>query len=220
MTEPLSLLTALLLGLFGSSHCLVMCGGIAAAIGSRAGDKRLQTMLLFNGGRLLSYTLLGLLVGSLGLWLHSLHDSLMITLRTLAAVMLILMGLYVARWWMVLTRFEQLGKPLWDALQPLTRRFMASVRPQDQLFLGMLWGLLPCGLIYSTLAWVAANGDPLPGAAAMFAFGTGTLPALLAGTIAGNLLSPWLNHPVLRQLTALMLILFGAWTGIAVWFHS
>ncbi len=220
MTEPLSLLTALLLGLFGSSHCLVMCGGIAAAIGTRAGDKRLQTMLMFNSGRLFSYTLLGLLVGSAGLWLSGLHDSLMLILRTLAALMLILMGLYIARWWMVLTRFEQLGKPLWNALQPLTRRFMSSASPLDQLWLGMLWGLLPCGLIYSTLAWVAANAEPLTGSAAMFAFGVGTLPALFAGTLAGNIIAPWLSHPQVRQLAAVLLIIFGAWTGAAVWFHS
>lgn len=220
MTEPLSLLTALLLGLFGSSHCLVMCGGIAAAIGTRAGDKRLQTMLMFNSGRLLSYALLGLLVGSAGLWLSGLHESLMLMLRTLAAIMLILMGFYIARWWMVLTRFEQLGKPVWNALQPLTRRFMASANPADQLLLGMLWGLLPCGLIYSTLAWIAANGDPIIGSAAMLAFGIGTLPALFAGTLAGNIIAPWLSHPQVRILAAVLLIIFGAWTGAAVWFHS
>lgn len=220
MTEPLSLLTALLLGLFGSSHCLVMCGGIAAAIGTRAGDKRLKTMLMFNSGRLLSYALLGLLVGSAGLWLSGLHESLMLMLRTLAAIMLILMGFYIARWWMVLTRFEQLGKPVWNALQPLTRRFMASANPADQLLLGMLWGLLPCGLIYSTLAWIAANGDPIIGSAAMLAFGIGTLPALFAGTLAGNIIAPWLSHPQVRILAAVLLIIFGAWTGAAVWFHS
>lgn len=220
MTEPLSLLTALLLGLFGSSHCLVMCGGIAAAIGARAGEHRLRTMLLFNSGRLLSYSLLGLLVSLAGLWLQSQHQTLMQGLRTVAAVMLILMGLYVARWWMLLTRFEQLGKPLWNLLQPLTRRFMGSVRPHHQLLLGMLWGFLPCGLIYSTLTWVAANGDPMTGALAMLAFGAGTLPALFAGTLAGNLLTPWLSHPHVRQLAAILLITFGVWTGSAVWLHS
>src|SRR5690606_20961601 len=166
MIEPLSLLTALLLGLFGSSHCLVMCGGIAAAIGSRAGERQLQTLLLFNGGRLLSYALLGLLVGSLGLWLGSLHDQLMLVLRSIAALMLILMGLYVARWWMVLTRFEQLGKPVWNALQPITRRFISSARPLYQLLLCMLFGVLPCGLFYSPQAGVALHGSPAMGAAA------------------------------------------------------
>ena len=218
MTEPLSLLTAFLLGLFGSSHCLVMCGGIAAAIGSRAGERRLRAVLLFNSGRILSYAIAGAIVGVLGLWLQSLNDALMLALRTLAAVMLILMGLYIARWSMFLTRFEQLGQRLWKHLQPLTGRFMRSTRLTDQFVLGMLWGWLPCGLIYSTLSWVAANGQPLTGALAMAAFGLGTLPALFAGTMAGSLLTPLLGNSRLRQLAGAVLILYGLWTGWVVWF--
>lgn len=219
MIEPLSLLTALLLGLFGSTHCLVMCGGIAAAIGSQAGERRLQTALAFNSGRILSYTLAGALVGALGLWLQGLHDDLMLWLRTLAAIMLILMGLYVARWSMLLTRFEQIGSHVWKRLQPLTGRFMRSTAIKDQLLLGMLWGWLPCGLIYSTLSWVAANGQPALGAAAMFAFGLGTLPALFASTMAGSLLSTLLNHRHIRVLAGLLLIGYGLWTGWVVWVH-
>ena len=65
MTEPLSLLTALLLGLFGASHCLVMCGGVAAAAGQLDTQHRVRASLLFNFGRITSYTLAGLIVGSL-----------------------------------------------------------------------------------------------------------------------------------------------------------
>ncbi|WP_430462128.1 sulfite exporter TauE/SafE family protein [Thalassolituus sp. LLYu03] len=220
MIEPLSLFTAFLLGLFGSSHCVVMCGGIAAALGARAGERRVSAALLFNGGRILSYTLAGLLVGSLGLWLQSLNDGLMLALRTVAAVMLILMGLYVARWSVLLTRFEQLGQHLWKRLQPMTGRMMQSSRLGDQLLLGMLWGWLPCGLIYSTLSWVAANGQPVMGAAAMFAFGLGTLPALFASTMAGNLLTGLLANQHLRRVAGLLLISYGIWTAWVVWFHS
>ncbi|MDK2777624.1 MAG: sulfite exporter TauE/SafE family protein [Pseudomonadota bacterium] len=219
MTEPLSLLTAFLLGLFGSSHCLVMCGGIAAAIGSRAGEHRVSAALLFNSGRILSYAIAGTIVGALGLWLQSLNDSLMLALRTLAAVMLILMGLYVARWSSLLTHFEQLGNILWKRLQPLTGQMLKSSRVRDQFLLGMLWGWLPCGLIYSTLSWVAANGQPLTGALAMMAFGLGTLPALFAGTMAGSLLTPLLGNRHIRRLAGLLLIIYGLWTGWVVWFH-
>src|SRR5690554_2196448 len=165
MHEPLSLISALLLGFFSSSHCLVMCGGIAG-------------------------------------------------------VMLILMGFYVARWWMVLTRFERFGQPLWNALKPLTRHFMGSVKPHHQFGLGMLWGFLPCGLIYSALAWVAASGNPVMGAATMFAFGLGTLPALTAGTLLGNIITPWLNKPMVRKFAALLLITFGLWTIAILWAHA
>jgi len=218
MNEPLSLLTALLIGLFGASHCLVMCGGIAAATGnSSLPERRLASLLAFNGGRISSYAVAGLLVGAAGLWLQQLHDSLMLLLRSLAGVMLILMGLYVARWASWLTRIERLGNYLWRFLQPQTGRLLQQSSLTARFGLGMLWGWLPCGLIYSTLSWVAANGDPLLGALTMATFGLGTLPALLAGGLAAATLSRWLNHQLTRQLAGLLLISYGLWTVTSVW---
>lgn len=218
MNEPLSLLTALLIGLFGASHCLVMCGGIAAATGnSSLPERRLASLLAFNGGRISSYAVAGLLVGAAGLWLQQLHDSLMLLLRSLAGVMLILMGLYVARWASWLTRIERLGQYLWRFLQPQTGRLLQQSSLTARFGLGMLWGWLPCGLIYSTLSWVAANGDPLLGALTMATFGLGTLPALLAGGLAAATLSRWLNHRLTRQLAGLLLIGYGLWTVTLVW---
>ena len=220
MTEPLSLLTALLLGLFGSSHCLVMCGGISAAIGARAGEHRVRAALLFNTGRIFSYAIAGLIVSLAGLWLAQQNAIPMLVLRTIAAVMLILMGLYVARWSTVLTRFEQAGNLLWKRLQPLTVRFMQSPKVSDQLVLGMLWGWLPCGLVYSTLSWVAANGNPVMGPLSMLAFGAGTLPALFASTLAGTLVSDLLGNTHVRRFAGLLLIIYGIWTGWVVWFPA
>ena len=75
MIEPLSLITALLLGLMGASHCLVMCGGIAAAASSSSpGKTNYSFLLLFNLGRILSYTTAGLIVSLLGLWLADSHQ--------------------------------------------------------------------------------------------------------------------------------------------------
>lgn len=219
LIQPLSLLSALLLGFFSSSHCLVMCGGIAAAIGSRAEQHRVRTILMFNSGRILSYATLGLLVSFVGLWLQDQNHYFMMVMRTFAGVMLVLMGLYVGRWWLVLNRFERVGQPVWNALRPITKSFMGSVKPHHQLALGMLWGFLPCGLIYSALTWVAANGQPAMGFFTMAAFGLGTLPALAAGTLFGNIITPWLNKPFTRTFAALLLITFGLWTALAVWGH-
>ncbi|MAS23878.1 MAG: cytochrome biogenesis protein [Oceanospirillaceae bacterium] len=219
MTEPLSLLTAFLLGVFGSSHCVVMCGGISAAIGARAGEHRIRASLLFNSGRIFSYAIAGLIVSFAGLWLAQQNHILMLVLRSVAAIMLILMGLYVARWSMLLTRFEQVGNLLWKRLQPLTVRFMQSEKSSDQLLLGMLWGWLPCGLVYSTLSWVAANGDPLMGPLSMLAFGAGTLPALFATTLAGSMISGLSANTHVRRFAGLMLIVYGLWTGWSVWFQ-
>jgi uncharacterized protein len=217
MTEPLSLLTALLLGLFGSSHCLVMCGGIAAALSSQNRQQPLASMLLFNLGRISSYSLGGLLVGTLGLWLQSLNDLLMLGLRTLAAFLLILMGLYIGRWGNWLTRIEQVGQFLWKRLQPATGKLMSQSSLLSRFRLGLLWGWLPCGLIYSTLTWVAANGEPLKGALTMFCFGLGTLPALFAAQLAASSLMQLLNRNITRTVAGLLLISYGIWTAIALW---
>ena len=220
MNEPLSLLTAIMIGLFGASHCLVMCGGVAAAVGTSAAQSsgnRFIAILTFNLGRISSYTLAGLLVGLLGLWLQQQHDTLMLILRTIAGVMLILMGLYIARWATWLTRIERLGQGVWRHLQPKAGKLLAKPDLLSRFALGTLWGWLPCGLIYSTLSWVAANGDPLLGAATMAAFGLGTLPALFAGSLAAASLTRFLNHSATKQVAGLLLIGYGLWTVRLVW---
>jgi sulfite exporter TauE/SafE len=218
MIEPLSLITALLLGLMGASHCLVMCGGIAAAASStNTGKTNLSFLLLFNLGRILSYSCAGLIVSLLGLWLADSHQVAQQMLRSISGVLLILMGFYIARWWMVLTRLESAGQFLWRFLQPLTRKLIPiKTRPQA-LALGLLWGWLPCGLIYSTLAWVAANAQPGMGALTMFCFGLGTLPGILAAGVFARQLMGYVQHKNFRQLAGLLLMLYGTWTIAAIW---
>ena len=220
MIEPLSLLTALLLGLFGASHCLVMCGGIAAGIGQTAKASQhsaWQSAMAFNLGRISSYTLAGLLVGALGLWLQSQHHILMLSLRTLSRLLLILMGLYITRWLMWLTRLEALGQHVWRHIQPKAGRLLTEHHFIKRMQLGMLWGFLPCGLIYSTLGWVAANGDPMLGAVCMLCFGLGTFPAMFSATLAGGLLRTFLQNRLTKLISGLLLIGFGGWTLYSVW---
>jgi sulfite exporter TauE/SafE len=218
MIEPLSLITALLLGLMGASHCLVMCGGIAAAASSSSpGKTNYSFLLLFNLGRILSYTTAGLIVSLLGLWLADSHQIAQQVLRSISGVLLILMGFYVARWWMVLTRLETVGQFLWRYLQPFTRKLIPiQTRPQA-LALGLLWGWLPCGLIYSTLAWVAANAQPGMGALTMFCFGLGTLPGILAAGIFARQLNAYIQHNYFRKFAGLLLMFYGSWTLLAIW---
>ena len=218
MIEPLSLVTAVLLGLMGASHCLVMCGGIAAAASSSGSGKTdLSFLFLFNLGRILSYTCAGVIVSLLGLWLADSHQLAQQGLRSISGVLLILMGFYIARWWMVLTRLESAGQFLWRYLQPLTRKLIPiRTRPQA-LALGLLWGWLPCGLIYSTLAWVAANAQPGMGALTMLCFGLGTLPGILAAGIFARQINGYIQHKRFRQLAGLLLMLYGSWTIYAIW---
>ncbi|MDF1764695.1 MAG: sulfite exporter TauE/SafE family protein, partial [Oleibacter sp.] len=190
---------------------------IAAAAGQQAGEHRLRAALLFNLGRITSYTLAGGLVGLLGLWLQSQHMVFMLVLRGLAGLMLIMMGLYIAGWASWITRAEALGKGVWKFIQPLAQRRLGRNDPLSQFLLGALWGWLPCGLIYSTLSWVAANGDPIDGMICMFAFGLGTLPALVSATLLSTALAKILRNTKVRSFAGLILIGYGFWTWFALY---
>ncbi|MDM8351134.1 sulfite exporter TauE/SafE family protein [Pseudomonas sp. sp1636] len=208
------LLSALVLGLLGGGHCLGMCGGLMGAltlaIPAEQRAQRLQILLCYNLGRILSYATAGLLLGMAG-WAVASSPAAML-LRVIAALLLIAMGLYLAGWWSGLTRIEALGRGLWRYIQPLTRRFMPVTSRPRALLLGGLWGWLPCGLVYSTLLWAASQGDALDSAALMLAFGIGTLPVLLATGMAAERLTALLRQQGVRMAGGLLVILFGLWT--------
>lgn len=216
MIEVLSFSTAFLLGLMGTSHCLVMCGGISAATSMATdGQRRIGYLVLFNSGRITSYAIAGALVSLLGLWLSDSHYLAQQALRILAGIMLILMGLYISRIWMLLTRFEAAGKLIWDRIQPLTRSLLPVTSARKALSLGLLWGWLPCGLIYSTLAWVASHGDVVNGTIAMLSFGLGTMPGMISAGLMAQQLNKLIQNAKFRYAAGALLMLYGGWTLLA-----
>ncbi|EWH03849.1 membrane copper tolerance protein [Halomonas sp. BC04] len=134
-----------------------------------------------------------------------------VALQLFAAVMLILMALYIADWWKGLLRVEAVGKRLWRHLEPFGRRLMPVVSMPQAIGLGAIWGWLPCGLVYSMLAWSLASADPVRGALLMAAFGLGTLPALLVTGFAARQLGALIRHRATRALAALSIIAFALW---------
>lgn len=207
---------AFVFGLLGGAHCIGMCGGIMSALSfavppSMRSPARLGGLLLgYNLGRIASYMVAGALAAALGTLL-SLTAPARLVLQGFAAVMLILMALYIADWWKGLLRVEAVGKRLWRHLEPIGRRLMPVVRVPQAMALGAVWGWLPCGLVYSMLAWSLAMADPLYGALLMGAFGLGTLPALLATGLAARQLAGLIRHPATRSIAALSIIAFALW---------
>lgn len=208
------LVSALILGLLGGGHCLGMCGGLMGAltlaIPPEQRGRRLRLLLAYNLGRILSYTAAGLLLGLAG-WVVA-GSAAEVIMRSLAALLLITMGLYLAGWWSGLTRIETLGRGLWRHIQPLTRRFMPVTSLPRALVLGALWGWLPCGLVYSTLLWASSQGSALNSALLMLAFGLGTWPVLLATGLAAERIIALLQRRGVRVAGGLLVILFGIWT--------
>jgi len=214
--EP-EFIAALGLGLAGAGHCLGMCGGIASAL-NLGGGLGLPATLAYHAGRICSYALLGALVGALA----GLGDlpAWTIGLRYLAGLLLIAMGLYIADWWRGLAWLERAGASLWRPVQSLSRHWLPVRHAYQAGLLGLCWGLMPCGLIYSSLAWAATAQDPLRSGILMLVFGVGTLPAMMATSLGAESLQRFLRKRGLKLAIALMLICSGVWTLYLVMSHS
>lgn len=225
MNEPLSSTTAFIIGLLSAVHCIGMCGGIMSALSlaippeQRRRGRVIVMIISYNLGRITSYTIAGALVGGLGSALLNTYAGAAMALRVGAGLMLIAMGLYLGNWWHGLTRLERAGAVFWRILQPLGKRFTPATHPMRTFLLGMVWGWLPCGLVYTQLTWAATAANWEQSAIIMLSFGAGTLPAMiLTGSFAREL-NQIIRAKSTRVVAALSVMLFGVWTIIAAVQH-
>lgn len=218
MLTDVTLLSALLVGFFGGVHCVGMCGGIVGALSfglPEAVRTRLRSAwpyhIAYNLGRITSYTLAGALAGGLGglvLHLTALHQAQQV-LQVVAALFMLALGLYLGGWWSGLVRIERWGGLLWRRVEPLGRRFLPVASPPQAFALGLVWGWLPCGLVYSVLVWALAAGSALEGAQLMLSFGIGTLPNLLLMGLLAARLSLFVRRPWPRRVAGGLVAGFG-----------
>jgi sulfite exporter TauE/SafE len=211
-------LALFLVGLLGAGHCAGMCGGIVGALSlqASAGTPAFSIHLAYNLGRIASYALAGLLAGAIGQVAGSLLP-LQHGLYLFASLMLVALGLYLLGATQSLAWVEQGGQAVWRRIQPLTKRFL-PVRGMAQAFpLGLLWGWLPCGLVYSALTTALASGSAGQGALLMLAFGLGTLPNLL---LAGLLLTRFRRFAqarATRVVSGLLVLGYGVYGLVNLW---
>lgn len=211
-----SLAAAFAAGLLGSTHCLGMCAGIsgmftinAAARGLRA---QLPTALVYNLGRLASYAALGALVALFGNTLLGIIPSIAGPLRLIGGMLIVLIGLQIAFSWRVLQPLERMGARIWERVAPLAKGLLPVTTLPKAAALGLLWGLLPCGLVYSVLLVAATSADSLQGALIMAAFGLGTLPAMLATGLGAIQLNRLLGRAGARLGAGLLIVIVGILT--------
>ena len=223
MPDQATYLAAFLVGLMGGVHCVGMCGGIVGALtlGLPEGVRQrvgamLPYLLAYNLGRILSYAVAGALMGGVGLLAANLSGirEAQGGLQLLAGLFMIALGLYLAGWWQGLTHLERAGGHLWRRIEPLGRRMMPVRTPAHAFGLGLVWGWLPCGLVYSVLVWAIAAGSMAQGALLMASFGLGTLPMVLGLGAFAATLATRIRRPVWRITAGLMVILFGVLTLI------
>ncbi len=223
----LSVAAAFVAGVAGSMHCVAMCGGLAGAFGMRArsaGGNARHAFLhaaLYQAGRLASYALAGALCGMFGGVLLGAMDLAGVTvwLRVVVGVLLVLLGMQVALGWRLLAPIEKAGAHVWRRISPLAQ-YLPGGGIAQPLLMGMLWGWLPCGLVYSMLLLGVLGGNGSHGALIMLAFGAGTLPSMLSSTLLASQLSRVAAQQCARALAGAVLILFGMWTaGVALQHH-
>ena len=204
---------ALMTGLLGSAHCVGMCAGISGLFAVNAATAnlrhRLPLAIVYNTGRIASYALLGLVVALLGSGSVAAMPELAGPIRLLGGLVIVLIGLQVAFDWRVLQPIERMGGHLWARLAPAARRFLPVTTLPRALGLGLLWGWLPCGLVYSVLLLAATSTRPLDGALTMLAFGMGTLPALVMTGLGAARLGAWLRNRNARLGLGLTIVILG-----------
>jgi uncharacterized protein len=214
--HELALGSAFVAGVFGSAHCVAMCGGLATALGMQRNGTLRARPLLYQLGRVTSYGAAGAIVGSLGAVAGFALDASKWSevLRLGTALIVVLIGLKIAfgphlrgPW---LRAPERWGALVWRRVAPLASRL--PVQPALRaLTLGLLWGWLPCGLVYSVLLAAAFAGSALAGGATMVAFGLGTLPAMLGLSYASGRFTP--PGGALAPLLGSVIVACGLWTA-------
>lgn len=232
------ILIAFSLGLMSAPHCLAMCGSIASTlvmasqnsarqrdapqavnilanssaarpVNSRATPPAMLDALMLGSGKLIAYGLLGLFAGTASTFIAMTGMWPGVLLRIVSALLIISIGLYIAGWWRGLNRLEAYGGKLWQlALKQISSIDLSRVN--NKLLVGALWGMLPCGIVYSMLGLALTSGHPVKGAALMMSFGLGTMPFVL-GT--GGLIQTFtstLAKPHVRHAAGAVMIIFGA----------
>lgn len=198
---------ALMLGLGGSLHCVGMCGPLMMGISypgrSRWDDFGLQ--MIYQFGRIGSYALLGLILGTIGLGVLWMEMQRYLVL--LIGVLMIIWG--VGHWYRmpILRNFESMMDRL---VQKYYAKGFRQRGKKAYFYLGLMNGLIPCGLVYAALGMSLATGHPIMGVGIMIAFGLGTLPLLLAAILGIHRFVPNFRT-LLTSWRPFILILIGSW---------
>lgn len=207
-----------IVGLLGGVHCLGMCGGIVGALSAHQatpyGGQFVQ-QLAYNAGRILSYAAAGGIVGALGqAGFFVVGRQLAPFHYLLANVMLVALGLYLLGIPGIIAPLERAGAILWERLQPLLRGLLPARTLGQSFAVGMLWGWLPCGLVYSALITALGAGSVTAGAGLMAAFGLGTLPSMLLTGVMAVRLRRLARRPAVRHFGGGTVLLLGVYGGL------
>lgn len=215
MNDPVTLTSAFLLGFFSTLHCIGMCGGIIGALSLslpaaiRSNKPKLFIFVLaYNLGRIISYSTAGLIAGAAGTSVlqSAGFDQGHTVLRIIGITMMVAIGLYLTGWLPQLASIEKIGIPVWKRLEPIGRKLVPVASLPKALAYGLIWGWLPCGLVYFVLIWALTAGDAIHGALTMLAFGLGTLPTLITAGFMTSWITRFAHSTRTRQIVGMIII--------------
>jgi sulfite exporter TauE/SafE len=215
MTDLLPLLaTAFVTGLLGSAHCLGMCGGLSGLFAVNASVSSLRSQfpmaLAYNTGRVLSYAFLGVLVATLGQAIVARIPDIAAPVRLASGLLIVVVGLQVAFGWRFLAPLENAGATVWKRIAPAAKGLLPVTSLPRALGLGLLWGWLPCGLVYSVLLLAATTANGVNGGLVMVSFGMGTMPAMIMTGLSASRLSRFMSRK--RLGAGLLIVVIGLLT--------
>jgi len=199
------LLSAVILGLMGSLHCVGMCGPIAFMLPvDRSNElKKFGQIFLYHFGRLLAYGIIGLVFGLLGkgLYVFGMQQNLSIAIGILM-ILLALTPLKTFNWY-------NLSKPIYKIISGVKNRLGKELKkksPDTFLTIGFLNGFLPCGLVYMALFGAIAMGSAAEGGLYMMLFGLGTVPLMTTAIYFSGLLKGGIRHRVQRLIPVFVIV--------------
>lgn len=206
------------MGLASSLHCAGMCGGIATALMfalDGSGPRRAQPILIAQAGRIAAYVAAGLVVGAFGTAFAGVLDR-EIAYRVMqwaAAASLVWIGLSVAGLLPAMAALDRLALPIGARLAGAGLMTGGPLgRVGTPFGAGMLWGLMPCGMVYGALFTAMLTGTPGGGGLLMLGFGIGTLPAVVGTAFGLSALRAQAQRETMRRAVGLVLAGFGVMT--------
>lgn len=199
------IISAFLLGLYGSGHCVSMCGPVIGILGLNTQTKRTVAAFLYNLGRITTYSLLGIIAAVLSMLLDNLKPIQEI-MRYIAAILMIFVALQFFGFPKFLAFIEKPLKNLTKPITHLSKNFFPITTKTRAYCAGLVWGLFPCGMVYAAFAISLSSTSFIEAPIIMFAFGLGTFAVMVSLSLFGNYAGKFLTHPKLRILSGILIL--------------
>lgn len=198
--------SALLLGFLGSLHCIGMCGPIAfmLPVDHKNSSKKVAQVGLYHIGRIISYSIIGLIFGLLGksLYIFGLQQQLSIAIGVLMIILVLIPNRITGK--------LKIAQPIYRSISKVKSMLGAALKkktPDTFLTIGFLNGFLPCGLVYMAVFGAIAMGDTLNSVFYMALFGMGTIPLMTSAVYLGKFLNHNIKHKIQKAIPVVVVII-------------